>query len=90
MPCGIRAVALDGRAQHGGAQGAQQLGDDAVRLLIDLLQQPGFNLGPDSDADSDSNLDLDSGAVCGVQCCGLLCVVVVRDCGACVQLVGTF
>lgn len=45
---GIGAITLNGGAQHGGAQSAQQFGDDAVRLLIDLLQQPVENLGPNS------------------------------------------
>lgn len=45
---GIGGITLNGGAQHGGAQSAQQFGDDAVRLLIDLLQQPVENLGPNS------------------------------------------
>lgn len=45
---GIGGITLNGGAQDGGAQSAQQFGDDAVRLLIDLLQQPVENLGPNS------------------------------------------
>lgn len=48
IACSISGITLYGGTQHSGSQSAQQLGDDAVRLLIDLLQQPVDNLGPNS------------------------------------------
>lgn len=39
-PGRIGSVTLDGGAQDRGSQGPQQLRDDAVCLLVDLLQQP--------------------------------------------------
>lgn len=39
-PGRIRTVALDGGTQHRGSQSSQELWDNAVRLVVDLLQQP--------------------------------------------------